>query len=86
MGSYQEDALQKITGTAEVRNMSPHLTIYHYTGVFYAQEAGKQQIGASSNGGYQEATQLIFDSSRVTRSSSETRGINTAFHLRLVSY
>lgn len=86
LGSYQSDALQKITGSAEIRSMSPHFAISNFTGVFYTRTASNQQIGASSNGQLQGAIDLIIDSSRVARSSSETRGMNTAFHLRLVAY
>lgn len=85
LGSYQGDAMQKIVGSfrsADVggyepsdglfvtQNVSPHMTLSVNT------YAGHALIDTEQN----------FDSSRVSRTSTETRPMNTAFHLRLVSY
>ncbi|MGE8690957.1 MAG: hypothetical protein ACN6PJ_27690 [Achromobacter sp.] len=79
LGSRQLDALQKIVGTFGVRNTVDYTD---ESGAFYKQ----QQTPVASTvtaGGSGPVMRFVFDSSRVARSSVETRPVNTAFHPRI---
>ncbi|WP_432786947.1 hypothetical protein [Oligella sp. MSHR50489EDL] len=78
--------MQKVTGYAEIRSMSPHWTISNVGGAFYTRIATNQQIGASSNGQLQSTVDLVLDTSRVARTSTETRSSNTAFAPRIIAF
>ncbi|EIU7558125.1 hypothetical protein LHV18_15605 [Providencia rettgeri] len=71
VGTYQEDAMQKIEGTLGPLNDRA----ISYTGAFY----GKSKTGSNAgiNGGGQENV-AGFDSSRVVRTANETRMKNVA--------
>ncbi|MCP1573632.1 hypothetical protein J2S30_002011 [Herbaspirillum rubrisubalbicans] len=76
LGSYQADALQKITG-----NFGSILNVQSSAiGAFALAASG---IAAYPTGNSGDFNQFTFDSSRVTRSASETRGMNTAFAPRI---
>ncbi len=76
IGSYQADALQKITGTfGSVLNIQSSAI-----GAFALAASGNAAYPTGNSGDF---NQFTFDSSRVTRSASETRGMNTAFAPRI---
>lgn len=88
MGSAQRDAMQKIGGSFGVRNMSTNIGVLVYqSGAFYESESpttgGNDSV---SQGGVSGVRTTTLDSSRVARTSTETRSANTAFAPRLIAY
>lgn len=90
LGSYQSDALQNITGGLSdlvYQNNATHPYIFA-NGAFY-QNLNSQNIGHSPAGGLNNGVagdHIIFDASRVARTSTETRGSNVALAPRIVAY
>lgn len=90
LGSYQADALQNITGTIVSRKFSDtaHGMISNATGAFaYGLSAGKP--GSSAVAGAPSTTRQdisTFDASLVARTSTETRGMNTALAPRMIAF
>lgn len=79
LGSKQLDALQRITGSI---NGVLHFAAASSDGVLYASLNPTQALIEGTSSGSATATHGI-DSARTTRSSSETRGANTAFVPRI---
>ncbi|WFC70389.1 phage tail protein [Achromobacter denitrificans] len=79
MGSRQLDALQKITGTFGVRNT---VDFTDESGAFYKQQQAAVSTAALA-GGSGAVMRFLFDSSRVSRSSTETRSVSVGYGPRV---
>ncbi len=86
IGAYQDDAIQKITGSFGSQNMSTGIgaTVWH-NGVF--KETSSPNTGSYDSLSQAQVTNGVrvttFDSSLVVRTSPETRSKATRFALRL---
>ncbi|MGJ7972581.1 phage tail-collar fiber domain-containing protein [Providencia hangzhouensis] len=89
IGSEQDDTLQKITGRLSIRSVSGVLnTVHDMEGAIFASDAfgGTRALPLESRStGMQDSQFVNFDSSRVARSSNETKPKNYAmqFYVRV---
>lgn len=90
LGSYQADAAQKITGQFMFRSTNQSASLFPVgttSGSFRVGPAEGQQGGIVNVETTAKAMDLLtFDSSRVARTATETRGQNTAFAPRIIAY
>ncbi len=98
LGSYQGDAMRKISGSFR-DIVYQDLSFNTADGAFYADTNFVNARSAVHDGAnirtsgtpmtpptMSKGDGFVFDSSRVVPTSTENRTVNTAFHLRLVSY
>lgn len=74
VGTYQEDAVQSVTGS--VRNLSSTSADYQYAGAFFGSDKGGIEYTSGTSG--QRFRTLEFDIGRVARTANETRMKNVA--------
>lgn len=74
VGTYQEDAVQSVTGS--VRNLAATSADYQYAGAFFGSDKGGIEYASGSSG--QRFRTLEFDIGRVARTANETRMKNVA--------
>lgn len=89
LGSYQADALQNITGSFSVRRFGDEggVVIDLGQGMVYRTDVTMAALSVGKTNldiGY--VNRINFDASRVARTSSESRGVNTALAPRIIAY
>ncbi len=78
-GSSQDDALQNITGTLYPVPVGDNVASMASVGAFIGSIEGTANYAAYSSGGYIKARgKVSFDASKIARTSTETRPVNTS--------
>jgi hypothetical protein len=87
LGSHQLDAMQNITGNTVVRGTNSDALLGPSSGALFDIGESSTRVRAET-GSYGEgsARALYLDTSRVARTSSETRSSNTALAPRIIAF
>lgn len=89
LGTAQGDAIQNITGELSIRNIGVHNLVFGSELGALRNLTVTNEIslgGESTSSPTPNTSKISFDASRVARTSSETRGPNTALSPRIIAY
>ena len=92
LGSAQNDAMQSVTGSFHVRGTkgvtSDDLNVVAGSGAFVinSEAENARQLKYTDPVTVGRISEVLFDTSRVARTASETRGQNTALAPRLIAF